>query len=77
MDQVEQEPQATGAEPDATTAEDEDTQAHSMLTLELGRSVVAERQRQAADAVRDAGRARDAREHRPAGRSLRDRLLGR
>lgn len=77
MDQLEQEPQAPGTEPDEATAED-DTEGHSMLTLELGRSVVAERQRQAADAVRDAGRARDAREHRPGGgRSLRDRLLGR
>lgn len=63
---------------DAGPQEGEDTEGSSMLTLELGRSVIAERQRQASDAARDAGRAREAREHRRAtGRSLRDRLLGR
>jgi hypothetical protein len=63
---------------DVDPHEADDTEGSSMLTYELGRSVIAERQRQATDAARDAGRAREAREHKRAtGRSLRDRLLGR
>ena len=78
MDSTERDQLMADGDPAADSADEQDTQGSSMATLELGWSIVAERQRQAADAARDAGRAREAREHRRAtGRSLRDRLLGR
>jgi hypothetical protein len=78
MDQTERDPQAASEDIEAASPEEQDTQGNSMLSYELGRDVVAERQRQATDAVRDAGRSRAAREHSSKkGRSLRDRLFGR
>jgi hypothetical protein len=77
MDQTERDPKG-GEDQVVTSPDDLDTQGNSMLAYELGRDVIAERQRQATDAVRDGGRSRDARDHRSAkSRSLRDRLFGR
>jgi hypothetical protein len=77
MDQTERDPKG-GEDLVVTSPDDLDTQGNSMLTYELGRDVIAERQRQASDAVRDGTRSRDARDHRSTkSRSLRDRLFGR
>ncbi len=78
MGDTERERLETAGDTGTGSPDEQDTEGSSMLTLELGRSVIDERQREATEAVRHAGRVHEARKRQANGRrSLRDRLFGR